>query len=94
MNLTAGSNSRNGNPFSSFSGVADAIAASVPHVQDAVMDGEIVCLNKRGHPQFKDLLFRRGEPCFFAFDLLTCDGKDLRTERQAAANSCPARQPH
>ena len=27
-------------------------------------------------------MFRRGNPpCFFAFDLLTCDGKDLRTER-------------
>jgi len=27
-------------------------------------------------------LFRRGNPpCFFAFDLLTCDGKDLRIER-------------
>ena len=36
----------------------------------------------RGKPQFKNLLFRRGNlPCFFAFDLLTCDGKDLRTER-------------
>ena len=42
----------------------------MPHVKDAVLDGKIVCLNKRGHPQFKDLLFRRGEPCFFAFDLL------------------------
>ena len=32
--------------------------------------------------QFKNLLFRRGNPpCFFAFDLLTCDGRDLRTER-------------
>src|SRR5207237_7807634 len=28
------------------------------------------------------LMFRRGNPpCFFAFDLLTCEGKDLRTER-------------
>ena len=27
-------------------------------------------------------MFRRGNPpCFFAFDLLTCEGKDLRTER-------------
>ena len=27
-------------------------------------------------------MFRRGNPpCFFAFDLLTCDRKDLRTER-------------
>ena len=38
-------------------------------------------LTRRGRPQFKDLLFRRGEPCFFAFDLLALDGKDWRTER-------------
>ena len=30
--------------------------------------------------EFSTLLFRRGAPCFFAFDLLTCDGKDWRTE--------------
>jgi ATP-dependent DNA ligase len=27
-----------------------------------VIDGEIVCLGRRGRPQFKDLLFRRGQP--------------------------------
>ena len=31
--------------------------------------------------QFNDVLLHRGEPCFFAFDLLMADGKDLRTER-------------
>jgi ATP-dependent DNA ligase len=46
-----------------------------------VLDGEIVGLDKRGRPQFNDLLFHRGEPCFFAFDLLMSDGRDLRTER-------------
>src|SRR2546427_4164598 len=48
----------------------------------AVIDGEICSLDRRGRTQFKNLLFRRGNsPCFFAFDLLTCDGMDLRTER-------------
>jgi ATP-dependent DNA ligase len=46
-----------------------------------VLDGEIVCLDKRGRPQFRDLLFHRGEPCFYAFDLLMSDGKDIRSER-------------
>ncbi len=47
-----------------------------------LIDGEICSLDRRGTPQFKNLLFHRGNPpCFFAFDLLTCDGKDLRTER-------------
>jgi bifunctional non-homologous end joining protein LigD len=46
-----------------------------------VIDGEIVCVDKRGKPQFRDLLFHRGTPCFFAFDLPMSEGKDLRTER-------------
>jgi hypothetical protein len=43
-----------------------------------VLDGEIVCLDKNGKPQFRDLLFRRGERHFYAFDLLRCEGEDLR----------------
>ena len=43
-----------------------------------MLDGEIVCLDRRGKTQFRDLLFRRGEPRFYAFDLLWCDGEDLR----------------
>jgi bifunctional non-homologous end joining protein LigD len=46
-----------------------------------VLDSEIVCLDRCGRPQFKDLLFRRGQPCFFAFDLLMVNGKDQRNER-------------
>jgi hypothetical protein len=46
-----------------------------------VVDGEIVCVDKRGRPQFRDLLFHRGTPCFFAFDLPMSNGKDLRPER-------------
>lgn len=38
----------------------------------------MVCLDDQGRSQFNDLLFRRGEPRFYAFDLLWCDGKDLR----------------
>src|SRR5438445_12459897 len=51
-------------------------------IEQAVLDGEIVCVDDSGRPQFRNLLFHRGNPpCFFAFDLLICDGKDLRTER-------------
>src|SRR5438046_766686 len=60
---------------------AESISDSLPNVR-AVIDGKICSLDRRGRPQFKNLLFHRGNPpCFFAFDLLTCDGKDLRTER-------------
>src|SRR5438445_4052484 len=73
--------SRNGHPFASFSALAESISYSLLNVR-AVIDGEICSLVKRGRPQFKNLLFHRGNPpCFFAFDLLTCDGMDLRTER-------------
>ena len=72
--------SRNGHPFASFSALAESISDSLPNVR-AVIDGEICSLDRRGRPQFKNLMFRRGNPpCFFAFDLLTY-GKDLRTER-------------
>jgi bifunctional non-homologous end joining protein LigD len=70
---------RNGHPFNSFDTLRKALTA--PGNCKTVLDGEIVCLDKRGRPQFNDLLFHRGEPCFFAFDLLMSDGKDLRAER-------------
>src|SRR5437763_14996216 len=71
--------SRNGHPFSSFEALRKALTSL--HQDKTVIDGEIVCLDKRGRPQFRDLLFQRGEPCFFAFDLLMSDGKDLRSEK-------------
>ena len=45
---------------------------------DAVSDGEVVCLDARGRSNFKNLLFRREWPYFYAFDLLAADGEDLR----------------
>jgi bifunctional non-homologous end joining protein LigD len=72
--------SRNGHSFASFSALAESVSDCLPNVR-AVIDGEICSLDRRGRPQFKNLMFRRGNPCFFAFDLLMCDGKDLRTER-------------
>jgi bifunctional non-homologous end joining protein LigD len=70
--------SRNGH-VASFSALAESICDSLPNAR-AVIDGEICSLDKRGRPQFKNLLFRRGSTCFFAFDLLTRDGKDWRTK--------------
>jgi bifunctional non-homologous end joining protein LigD len=71
--------SRNGHPFNSFDTLRKAMTA--PGDGKTVLDGEIVCLDSRGKPQFRDLLFHKGEPCFFAFDLLMSDGRDLRMER-------------
>jgi len=71
--------SRNGHPFNSFSDLRKGLTS--PYQGKTVFDGEIVCLDKRGKPQFRDLLFHRAEPYFCAFDLLMIDGKDLRLER-------------
>jgi bifunctional non-homologous end joining protein LigD len=69
--------SRKGNEFKSFSVLSKAIPGEIQG-RSAVLDGEIVGLDADGKPQFRDLLFRRGEPRFVAFDLLWCEGEDLR----------------
>jgi bifunctional non-homologous end joining protein LigD len=71
--------SRNRHPFSSFTDLAGDIGAAIPDTR-TVVDGEIVCLDKKGKPQFRDLLFHRGIPCFFAFDIPFCNGKDWRRD--------------
>jgi bifunctional non-homologous end joining protein LigD len=77
--------SRTGNEFKSFRSLNESLLAELK-VQSAVLDGEIVCLNDAAKTEFRDLLFRRGEPRFVAFDLLWCDAQDLRysplTERK------------
>jgi bifunctional non-homologous end joining protein LigD len=69
--------SRNGNSFKSFPALNEAIPREL-RARSAVLDGEIVCLDRHGKSQFRDLLFRRGEPRFYAFDLLWIDGEDMR----------------
>jgi bifunctional non-homologous end joining protein LigD len=69
--------SRNGNEFQSFKPLSTGLGECL-QAQSAILDGKIVCLGGNGKPQFADLLFRRGEPRFIAFDLLWCDGQDLR----------------
>jgi bifunctional non-homologous end joining protein LigD len=71
--------SRNGNEFASFTALAARIGRLFPQ-RSAILDGEIVSLDREGRPQFADLLFRRSEPSFVAFDVLSELGKDLRFE--------------
>lgn len=61
--------SRNGNVFQSFPGMCEALARDL-RGRRCVLDGEIVCLDSTGKPQFRDLLFRRHEPHFYTFDIL------------------------
>lgn len=64
-----------------FPGVAAALAAL--DLPPALIDGEVVALDAHGNPAFQALqkaLKEGGEMEYFAFDLLTLDGRDLRRE--------------
>jgi hypothetical protein len=67
--------SRTHAPYKSFKTLEAAILATFD--QDIVLDGEIVCLDQNGCPQFYDLLWHRTEPWFYAFDVLYLHGRDL-----------------
>jgi hypothetical protein len=70
--------SRNGNTFRNFKDLAQWIGGNL-RVENAVLDGrEIACVDDSGRSLFNDLLFRRRECVFFAFDLLILNGEDRR----------------
>jgi bifunctional non-homologous end joining protein LigD len=52
--------------------------ASVLAGREAVLDGEIVSLDSKGKPVFRELLKGRGYLAYAATDLLWLDGRDLR----------------
>ena len=64
--------------YKSFALLRQSIAADL-RAKNAVLDGEIVCLDERGHTQFNTLMRRRDEARFYAFDLLWLNGEDLRS---------------
>jgi ATP-dependent DNA ligase len=69
--------SRKKNTFASFRKLAADIAGHFKG-KNGILDGEIVSMDANGYPQFEDLMFRRGELFFVAFDALYLDGEDLR----------------
>lgn len=63
--------------YKSFTRLA-SMMAKLP-VKNAILDGELVCLDNDGRSVFLDLMRRkRRDACFYAFDLLWLDGEDLR----------------
>jgi bifunctional non-homologous end joining protein LigD len=68
--------SRKRNSYKSFQTLRDQLGRL--KAQNAVIDGELVCLDDEGRSIFNVLLHRRGHPTFYAFDLLYLDGRDLR----------------
>lgn len=69
--------SRRGHTFKQWDVLCEAMAHAV-RFDSAILDGEIVCLDDDGRPNFHQLLFRRDWPFFYAFDLIELDGMDLR----------------
>jgi len=69
--------SRKAHEYKSFQLLREELVRFIK-ADDAILDGEIVCLAADGRSQFYDLLYRRAEPYFYAFDLLWLNGQDLR----------------
>lgn len=69
--------SRNGNVLRRFDALGDQLWTAL-HVNDAILDGEVIATDETGRPQFYDLIRRMRTPAYVAFDLLwrtvpTCD---------------------
>jgi bifunctional non-homologous end joining protein LigD len=69
--------SRNGNEMKRFEDVSAALGKELK-VDNAVLDGEVAAVDESGMPAFYDLLKRKRQAVYFAFDLLWLNGKDLR----------------
>jgi bifunctional non-homologous end joining protein LigD len=69
--------SRQGYEFKQWPQLSSEVSQTI-RARRAVLDGEIVCLRPDGLSDFYSLMFRRGSPYFYAFDLLELDGEDLR----------------
>jgi bifunctional non-homologous end joining protein LigD len=63
--------------FEEFPELRDRVAR-VLKGREAILDGEIVSLDPKGKPVFRELLKGRGYLAFAASDLLWLDGSDLR----------------
>ena len=71
--------SRKDNTYQSFTDLCAWIGQHLK-AKDAILDGEVVCLDEAGRSVFNDLFYRKGEVYFYAFDLPWLNGKDLRDQ--------------
>ena len=71
--------SRTGHVYRQFGPLALALRSEL-RCRTAVLDGELVCLDDRGRPDFYALMYRRGTPSYVAFDVLAVNGRDVRDE--------------
>ena len=71
--------SRKGKKFPEFDPLLKQVLRSLKG-QRAILDGEIVVLDEKGRSNFYDLMTRRGEPRYYAFDLVWLNRQDLRSK--------------
>jgi bifunctional non-homologous end joining protein LigD len=60
-----------------FNDLSSSVAKELK-VRDAILDGEIVALDGAGRPAFYDLMKRRCQAVYYAFDIIWLNGRDLR----------------
>jgi bifunctional non-homologous end joining protein LigD len=65
--------SRKGKKFRQFEPLLKQVLSCLKG-QRAILDGEIVVLDEKGRSNFFDLMAHRGEPRYYAFDLLWLNG--------------------
>jgi len=66
------------NRFDGYAELCDRVAGVIGR-REVILDGEIVSLDPKGKPLFRELLRGRGFLAFAAFDLLWLDGRDFRS---------------
>ena len=89
--------SKSQQPFKRFSGLSGDIQRAV-RGHRVVLDGEVVCLDEDGRPDFAALMAKRCAPVYAAFDLLALNDEDLRALTAGGAEATPrevaTRVPH
>jgi len=78
--------SKRGSAFKRFASLSEALPREL-NVKNAILDGEVLALDKAGQPHFTDLLTGPTALAYASFDLLWLNGRDLRnlplTKRKA-----------
>jgi bifunctional non-homologous end joining protein LigD len=69
--------SKRGTTFKRFASLCEALPRELD-IRNAILDGEVLALDKTGQPQFTDLLTGPTALAYGAFDLLWLNGRDLR----------------
>jgi ATP-dependent DNA ligase len=53
-------------------------------VKNAILDGEVICIDPDGRSKFKSLIRRRSKPMFYAFDLIWLNGTTCASFRSSS----------